>query len=91
MARRTEEDLKRIREENRDAFEKEERLAMSIADRIPKNPVEQDQRSRNRFREHSGEGHILVDSGRESHHQPNHTFHACACGWIGWLIPKVDA
>lgn len=78
-------------EDNIEVFKREIALAPTISDRIPINPAEQDRRSRNRFREHSGEDHILVNSERTSQHQPNHTFHTCSCGWIGWLIPKVES
>ncbi len=79
-----------IAEANIKAYKREEQLAMSIADKIPINPVEQDRRSKNRFREHSGDGHELVDSERTSQRQPNHTLHVCHCGWIGWLIPAKE-
>lgn len=77
-------------QENLEAYKREETLALSIADRIPVNKSEQDRRCKNRFREHSGDGHELANSERTSNHQPDHTLHTCACGWIGWLIPKPE-
>lgn len=79
-----------IRDANRKEYEKEERLAMSLTDIPPKTKAEQDQRSKNRFREHSGEGCDLINTGQISHRQPNHELHQCKCGWVGWLIPKEN-
>lgn len=90
MARRTEDYYQHIQGQNLEEYKKEERMALSIAEKIPSTPAEQDRRSKNRFREHAVEGCRLLDTGRTSHHQPNHTLHQCACGWIGWLIPKDD-
>lgn len=90
MARRTEDYYQHIQDQNLEEYKKEERMSLSIAEKIPPTLVEQDQRSKNRFREHSGDGCLLVDTGRTSQHQSNHTLHQCSCGWIGWLIPKAD-
>lgn len=83
-------DQEAIIESNKKAFEKEIGFAMDLTDRIPMHRIDQDLRSKNRFWEHSREGHSLTDSGRQSHHQPNHTLFNCTCGWVGWLIPKDE-
>lgn len=56
------------------------------------------QRTRNRIREHTGDGHLLA---RSDHNHagwvvmkvpadaPKH-FWVCVCGWEGWLTDKLD-
>jgi hypothetical protein len=49
-----------------------------------------DQRSKNRWREHSEEGHDIKVLNPEARAQnyPDHKLYHCTCGWLGWLIPK---
>lgn len=77
-----------IIEANKKAYEREVELAMSIVDPLPSIRVDQDLRSKNRVREHSGEGHSFVSEHKWSRNQPNHELYKCSCGWVGWIIPK---
>lgn len=83
----TDERRAEIIEENKQFFKRELELIDSLTDFIPVDPIDQDIRSKNRFREHTGEGHGLSTEGKTSQHQPNHLLFFCECRWIGWLIP----
>lgn len=55
------------------------------------------QRTKNRIREHSGDGHDLQRSktthaGTQvtSSEHGVHAFWRCKCGWEGWLTNKLD-
>lgn len=52
--------------------------------------VAQDQRSKNRFREHTQVGHELKVQDPEARAlaYPDHRLYSCSCKWLGWLIPK---
>lgn len=79
-----------IIEANNKVYARELELASTLAEQLPISFIAQDLRSKNRFREHSQEGCSLINLGNTSHRQPNHQLFRCACGWIGWLIPKEN-
>lgn len=44
-----------------------------------------DMRTRNRLREHTGDGHWLVTISNHSVLREGKSLHDCICGWRGWL------
>lgn len=50
--------------------------------------MKQDQRSKNRGREHAQHGWIEDKGVAKSSAFPGHVFMRCPCGWFGWVIPN---
>lgn len=75
---------------NNKVYDAEAILALELGEAIPILAVEQDLRSKNRFREHSTPHCELTNLGNVSQRHPNHNLFVCKCGWTGWLIPKKE-